>query len=163
MRFNVILFVVSYCALGINGQQYYYPVVPPSLHCLKKTCEQIVTGRHMPYAKVLGIIHHSDYLNAIYITKIHPNNPTAPSPLTATTHTSIARQREKRQTPTIDATNIQGMTPPLLVGIPLFILSAMFIASMRRNREKPEVVEEVAEIIVDTPPTFTTLTPPYHR
>ena len=73
----------------------------------------------------------------------------------------VARQREKRQTPTIDATNIQGMTPPLLVGIPLFILSAMFIASMWRNREKPEVVEEVAEIIVGTPPTFTTLTPPH--
>ena len=164
MRSDVILFVViSSCALGIsviNGQHYYYPVIPPSLHCLKKTCEQIVTGRHLPYAKVLSIIHHRDYLNAIYINKVHPHHPPPPSPATAT-HTGNAR-RKKRQIPTLDSTgNIQGMSPPLLVGIPLVILSAMFIASLRKNQQKPEIVEEVTEIIVDTPPKFTPLTPPH--
>ena len=181
MRSDVILFVVSSCALQgitvINGQHYYYPVVPPSLHCLKKTCEQIVTGRHLPYAKVLSIIHHRDYLNAIYINKVHPHHPPPPSPATAT-HTGNARRkkrqiptpathsgnarRKKRQIPTLDSTgHIQGMSPPLLVGIPLVILSAMFIASLRKNQQKPEIVEEVTEIIVDTPPKFTPLTPPH--
>ena len=49
MRFNVVLFVIISCGLElavfIHGQHYYYPVAPPSLHCLKKHCDQIVTGK----------------------------------------------------------------------------------------------------------------------
>ena len=49
MRFNVVLFVIISCgfelAVFIHGQHYYYPVAPPSLHCLKKHCDQIVTGK----------------------------------------------------------------------------------------------------------------------
>ena len=47
MRFNVVLFVIISCgfelAVLIHGQHYYY--TPPSLHCLKKHCDQIVTGK----------------------------------------------------------------------------------------------------------------------
>ena len=49
MRFNVVLFIIISCgfelAVFIHGQHYYYPVAPPSLHCLKKHCDQIVTGK----------------------------------------------------------------------------------------------------------------------
>ena len=53
MRFNVVLFVIISCGLElavfIHGQHYYYPVAPPSLHCLKKHCDQIVTGKVITY------------------------------------------------------------------------------------------------------------------
>ena len=47
----------------------------------------------------------------------------------------------------------------MLVGIPLLILSAMFIASLKRKRP-PEVVtvEDVPEIIVDAPPPIAHIT-----
>ena len=84
MRFSVVLFIIVIINFIvetrlIHGQHYYYPVPPPSLHCLKKTCEQIVTGRHLPYAKILKIIHHREYLDAIYVNKLHTHHPT-PSP-----------------------------------------------------------------------------------
>ena len=33
----------------------------------------LVTGRHLPYAKILRIIHQREYLDAIYVNKLqHP-------------------------------------------------------------------------------------------
>ena len=47
----------------------------------------------------------------------------------------------------------------MLVGIPLLILSAMFIASLKRKRPSEGVtVEDVPEIIVDAPPPIAHIT-----
>ena len=172
MRSNVVLFVVisGWVLLFANAEpEYYYPVhaVPvaslPIRHCLKKTCEQIVTGRHLSYANILRIIHHREYLNVIYINK---HSSTSAS-LTSTPNDSNTRKRKKRQVsspaslPNVTG-NLQNLSPPLIVGIPLVILSAMFIASLRRKQEKEAAKEVPPEIIVETPPLpFTPLTPPH--
>ena len=101
MRFNVVLFVIISCgfelAVFIHGQHYYYPVAPPSLHCLTKHCDQIVTGRHLPYAKILRIIHQREYLDAIYVNKLqHPHHPTPSPAITFSTGWSRVLKKSSR-------------------------------------------------------------------
>ena len=75
--------------------------------------------------------------------------------------TTTGNVRKKRQISVPDLTtgNIQGLSQPMLVGIPLLILSAMFIASLKRKRPPEGVtIEDVPEIIVDAPPPIAHIT-----
>ena len=79
MRFNVVLFVIISCGLElavfIHGQHYYYPVAPPSLHCLKKHCDQIVTGKVITYKSrgEVSLVEQEtiEFVRSCSLSKIH--------------------------------------------------------------------------------------------
>lgn len=139
MKTTFFLFLSCFI-LTSNGQSHYFY---PTGHCLKKICEQIVTGRHLPYSRILQIIHKREYLNVIHINS--------------------SKELEKRQKRQADHTEIisHGLNNPIMVGIPLVILSAMFIASLRRHKPKEPEVETViipAEPVIEKIPP---LIPPH--
>ena len=182
-----LAFLVSpfwWCAAGLQGVKphhpyYYPPPLTPALslplhhhgseekrpHCLKKICDQVVTGRQLPYIRILQIIHQRLYLDAIHLH------------LPGHDHLRTQRRRKRRRPPlsrqkrqgeavVAGATSEilhHGMNHPLLVGIPLFILSAMFLASLRKRQEQKEVIEAPTivhheeVVVIEDPP----LVPPH--
>ena len=106
--------------------------------CLKKVCEQTISGRHLPYTRILQILHSREYLNAVHILpKGGPN----------------AGKRRKRQAAAGSTTSAAAATEvvahslnnPLLMSIPFIVLSAMFLSSLRK-RNNPETISTTYEI-----------------
>lgn len=135
MRSFVLLFILIFGRCS-HGQSVY-----PTGHCLKKICEQVVTGRQLTYGRILQIIHKREYLDAIHVRK--------------------GQHRQRRQAAHHASTEVltQGLNHPLLIGLPLVILSAMFMASLgRRKKQEPE--EELPTVEVFVPPEIVIAPPP---
>ena len=107
-------------------------------HCLKKVCEQTISGRHLPYPRILQILHSREYLNAVHILPKGGHS---------------AGKRRKRQaaagstTTAAAATEVvaHSLNNPLLMSIPFIVLSAMFLSSLRK-RNNPETTYEIGKV-----------------
>ena len=120
-RFFLGLWVCSWQAqfLILSHAQY-----SPRSHefCLQKICEQTISGRHLPYPRILQILHSREYLNAVHI--ISP------------THTRRQKRQASSSPPTASAASevvAHSMNNPLLLTIPFIVLSAMFVSSLRKR------------------------------
>lgn len=142
---SVVLLLFTFCSLTRPQSHFYYP----SGHCLKKICEQVVTGRHLPYGRILKAIHKREYLDAIHISRTLEQPPRK-------------RSRRRRQVEQASTALAQGfVNTPLLMGIPLIILSAMFIASLRRKQQATDEPDEIHIVpVLEEPPDFILHDPP---
>ncbi len=138
--------IVMISAQGLSGQV-----------CLEHVCEQTVTGRNLPYARVLEIIHTKAYLRDIDLGVVSSASASTSSTSASMTQQAMAaqllnkpirphphhsRRRKKRQAATaasststfMQATGINGAQ--VLYSIPFFLMSLLFVSALRR---KPKV------------------------
>ena len=104
-------------------------------HCLKKVCEQTISGRHLPYTRILQILHSREYLNAVHILPKGNNAGRRKRQASGSAAASSA------------ATEVvaHSLNNPLLMSIPFIVLSAMFLSSLRK-RNGPETISSAYEI-----------------
>ena len=119
-RFFLGLWVCCCPQILIISQAQY----SPRSHdfCLQKVCEQTISGRHLPYPRILQILHSREYLNAVHI--IPPS------------HVKGRRQKRQASSPAASAASevvAHSMNNPLLMSIPFIVLSAMFLSSLRKR------------------------------
>ena len=88
--------------------------------CLKKVCEQTISGRHLPYPRILQILHSREYLNAVHII---------PKPHGGRQKRQAAEAAEAAASEVV----AHSLNNPLLMSIPFIVLSAMFLSSLRKR------------------------------
>ena len=123
----------------------------PHSFCLKKVCEQTISGRHLPYPRILQILHSREYLNAVHIIpKAHG-----------------ARQKRQAASATAAEAAASGVVAhslnnPLLMSIPFIVLSAMFLSSLRKRPTAASSyeVQPPIEIVQPELPPIGPLPPP---
>ena len=71
---NAVALLLLTCDTILALAQLHHPYYYPTERCLKKVCEQVVSGRYLPYARILEIIHGKEYLDAIHISKANNNS-----------------------------------------------------------------------------------------
>jgi hypothetical protein len=134
------------------GQQHGSP-------CLEKICEQTITGRNLPYPRILQILHTREYLNAIHLDKIPPD----------IRHRKKRLKRQATHTGVHSEIMSHSLNSPMLLGVPLMFLSLLFVASLRRRgHHKPQYVAQSAHHklpsavvnYVEEPPVIIQISPP---
>lgn len=164
MRSSLLLLLLIFCH-HIKSHHFYSHHYQHHHHyghqqCLKKICEQTISGRRLTYSRILQIIHAREYLNAIALDKMPDHD------------SSSSNSRKKRQAEVVAAAASEAVTsnllsmngnPLLMAGVPLLILSAMFFASLRNRQKETEsyIIDAEPEIIYDSPPLSLSIIPSY--